>query len=433
MVFCAARAADVLNLFVGIWLVPKYVSPSELGAVQPLASFANFLVIPAAVFASTFRQEISNLATRREFGQMKSLMRGVFIATAVTFAFALLGAKFLLPMFLERLRIVNGSLGVVILVTSLLCTVQAVYANPLQALKKFGATSLISVLGAPIRLLVMLATMPFRALTGYFVGQGSTPLFSILASVFALRKELSVPAEPYWSWGVASRFARLFAIFGITALTSGFLGLVEHTIIRQRLPDLDSAAYYMVTRFSDIASFLTSALSFTIFPFAAELAANGKGTNWLVVKSSSVLLLGNLVLAVFFWFFGSDILSFLPHGASYSSYAWAIPCMIAISTINSIVSLYCLAETSANRFGFIYFTVPLCIISGAGLVLITGQGYYNSYLPHSLSSFLKEYNIDTLKAIISWMLAFAVLRLACCVSYARFRSQSEASANKSNL
>jgi hypothetical protein len=33
MIFCACRAADLLNAFVGLWLVPKYIGPSELGAV----------------------------------------------------------------------------------------------------------------------------------------------------------------------------------------------------------------------------------------------------------------------------------------------------------------------------------------------------------------------------------------------------------------
>ena len=34
MLFVASRAADVLNVFVGLWLVPKYVDPSELGVYQ---------------------------------------------------------------------------------------------------------------------------------------------------------------------------------------------------------------------------------------------------------------------------------------------------------------------------------------------------------------------------------------------------------------
>ena len=30
MLFCACRAADLLNAFVGLWLVPKYVDPMRL-------------------------------------------------------------------------------------------------------------------------------------------------------------------------------------------------------------------------------------------------------------------------------------------------------------------------------------------------------------------------------------------------------------------
>ena len=36
ILFIASRAADGLNAFIGIWLVPRYVEPSELGAVMPL-------------------------------------------------------------------------------------------------------------------------------------------------------------------------------------------------------------------------------------------------------------------------------------------------------------------------------------------------------------------------------------------------------------
>ena len=166
MIFLAARAADCLNVFVGLWLVPKYVPPSELGAVQPLANFANFFAIPAAVFASTFRQEISNLAVRREFGKMKSLMRGVFIATAVFFFVALVAARIVLPSFLWRIRIAEGSLGLVILVAAFSGPIASIYSTPLQALKKFKASSTIQILGAPIRLVVMLVAMPYRALVG---------------------------------------------------------------------------------------------------------------------------------------------------------------------------------------------------------------------------------------------------------------------------
>ena len=108
MLFCACRLADLLNAFVGLWLVPKYVDPSELGAVTPLANFAGLLAMPVAVFAMTFRNEVSRLSIEREFGRLKTLIRTVFIAAGVFLFVAIVVARFTLPMFLERIRIVEG-------------------------------------------------------------------------------------------------------------------------------------------------------------------------------------------------------------------------------------------------------------------------------------------------------------------------------------
>jgi len=238
MIFMAARAADCLNVFVGLWLVPKYVPPSELGAVMPLTNFAGFLAIPIGVFASTFRQELSNLAVNREFGKLKTLMRGVFIATAVFFFVALVISHFVLPHYLERIRVAEGSLGMLIIAYSFINAMSPIFSNPLQALKKFKATTVISLVGAPVRFLTMLATIPLRALSGYFVGQASVPSFSIVTSVIALRQELSVKAERYWTSDIINRYSKLAFIFGISSIATFLPGLVESTIIRQRLPAL---------------------------------------------------------------------------------------------------------------------------------------------------------------------------------------------------
>lgn len=419
MIFCAARAADCLNVFVGLWLVPKYVPPAELGAVQPLTSFASLLAIPAGVFASTFRQELSNLAVRRDFGKMKTLMRGVFIATAVFFFAALVVAKIVLPSFLWRIRVAEGSLGLVILAASFSGPVASVYSTPLQALKKFRATSAIHVLCAPIRLAVMLVAMPYRALVGYFVGQASTPTFSVVASVLALRKELSVRAEPYWNSGVVRRFGKLFFLFGASSFAGALASLAESTIIRQRLPEADSAAFYIITRFSDIGSYLANTLTFTIFPFAAELAARGRSTNSLVVKASAAIALTNALLAAFFWMFGRQIIAFIPHGDVYAEFFWAIPFMLLVNTINAASGLYTTAEASANRFGYVWYTIPIAIAYAAAIVCVTGWGYFKPHMPQAVNDFVASINIRSLSTMLVWMTAVAVVRLAFCGAHAR--------------
>ena len=414
MLFCAMRAADALNVFVGLWLVPKYVEPSELGAVLPLTQFAAFLAIPIGVFSSTFRNELTSLAVNRKFGQMKTLMRGVFIATAVFFVLAIVVCRFILPAYLERIRVAEGSLGLIILMTSLINAVAPIYGNAIQALKKFKANSAIAFIGAPLRLITMLITMPFRALTGYFVGQNAVPASQIVGSLICLRKELSVPAEPYWNRGIIRRFGRLFLIFGVSAVAGGISGLVENTVLRQRLPELDSAAYYMVTRFSDISGFLATALVFTLFPYTAELAAKGKDTRPILTKVTLAVLLTNIALAAFFCLFGERILAILPHGSEYAAYWWAIPWLVMISPANTFINIYTTGEVSAFRCGYMKWMIPLTLLYPVSILLVTGYGYFSAYLPASWTEFLATHNLTSLSAMLWWMTGIAVLKTLGC-------------------
>ena len=416
MLFCACRAADLLNAFVGLWLVPKYVDPSELGAVMPLTQFANFLAIPVAAFANTFRNELTRLSIGKEFGKLKTLMRGVFAATAVFLFLAIIIARFVLPAFLERIRIVEGSLGLVIIAASFVSAVAPIYSNALQALKKFKAQSILSIVGAPVRLIAMLLAMPFRAITGYFVGQAAVPVFTIGASVIALRKELSVKAEPYWNRESTKKFTKLFATFITIGIIDGFYLLVEATILRQRLPDLDSAGYYMATRFSEIAAFLATTLVFTIFPFAAEKSSRGEDNRPLLMKAIGANAMFCLSIALPFLLCGKWILSLLPHGDKYAAYWWAIPWLIGITFITSVIGFFMTTEISANRFGFMKWMMPLDIAYPALLLLVTGYGYYASYIPASWTAFLDAHNIRSLDTMLWWMTGIGIMRAIFCLT-----------------
>ena len=425
MLFCACRAADLLNAFVGLWLVPKYVGVKELGAVMPLTQFANFLAIPVAAFANTFRNELTRLSIGKEFGKLKTLMRGVFAATAIFLFLAIVVARFLLPAFLERIRIVEGSLGLVIIAASFVSAVAPIYSNALQALKKFKAQSIISIVGAPVRLFAMLLAMPFRAITGYFVGQAATPAFSIAASVLALRKELAVKAEPYWNRATLKKFAGLLAIFLVWGASSGFYGLIESTVIRQRLPDLDSAGYYIATRFSEIAGFLAATLAITLFPYIAETAAKREDTRPLTIKSLAANGCFCLLLALPFLIRGRQLLLFLPNGDNYCAYWWSIPWHIGIIWLSSFFGFYSLAETAANRFGFLKWSIPLDLLYPSALLLVTGHGYLSGHIPESWSAFLAEHNVYSLKTMLWWMTSInAIKAISCAVAMSLYHHRT---------
>ena len=412
MLFCACRAADVLNAAVGLWLVPKYVGPAELGAVIPLTSFAGFLTLPIAIFATVFSKEVTTLATYGEYGKIKSLMQGAFIGAGIFLALALMATHFVFPAFLERIRVTGGSLSILILASSFIGTIAPIYASALQALKRFKSISLINIISAPLRFIVMLIAMPFRALSGYFVGQATTPMFIIISSVWFLRKELSVPAEPYWSRPVFKRFSVLFLGTAAFSISGAILGLVEQTVLRQRLPDLDSAAYYMATRFSDIAGLIACTLATVLFPFTANLAAEGKPTKVLVLKSSIAMIIMGGGLALLFVFMGKPLLSILPDGDKYSNYSWSIPWLIGIATCGGVQLFHTNTEISAGRFGFLKWWVPLHLIGAGGLLFVTGYGYFSEYLPVSWCDILSAHNITSLKSMLIWFTIITVIRFS---------------------
>ena len=402
IVFLSTRLADVLNIFVGLYLVPKYIAPEELGAVLPLTSFATFLALPAFAFATTFSKELNTLAVNGKYGQMKTLMKSVFIAAALFLVLAVGVSRLVLPLFLDRIRVVEGSLGLLILLSAFLGCVSPVYTNALQALKRFNAISVLNLVSAPLRLITMLLAMPLRALSGYFLGQSATPAFTIGASIWLLRKELAVKAEKYWTTPIIRRFTLLFIAILVYQLSGMFTGLIEPMVIREHLPAVESAAYYMVTRFSDIANYLTISFVTVLFPMTAELAEKKSSTFPLVLRSSLAMLLGGGALAALFFFFGSPLMSFLPHGFEYAAFSWAIPVLVMINVLSAIVTIIVNTEVSAARFKFLYWWLPAHLLSALACYLLAERGVIAS-----LSAMLWYFAIT---ALVKLLLALTSLK-----------------------
>ena len=411
MLFFAFRLTDAINFLIGVWIVPAYIGVEELGAVMPLATFASLLAVPAGVFATALLKEVNTLAARREYGKIKRLVQGVFVGAGIFMLLALAVCQLIMPYFLERLRISKGSLGILILLSSFAGSICPIYTNTLQALKKFKAISFMNIIGAPIRLVVMVSAMPFRALSGYFAAQASTPMFQIFASVFFLRKELSVKAEHYWNTEVFRRFAKVFLMVMLFQSFSLLGSTVEQMVIRQRLPEIQSAAYYILTRFSEISGFLSGVLSVTLFPYSGELAAKGKSATPLLIKCSLSMLTFGTVLAAFFAICADQILGLIPGGENYIPYAGYIPWLIGINTISAISGFHITSEIAAGRFKFLRWWTATHLLYVASMLATVGHGYYSGLLGPGVACFFERFNITELDTILQWMTVFALIRL----------------------
>ena len=412
LMFAAQRFGDAVNLFVGLWLVPKYVPQSELGAVMPLTQFVSFIGIPLAVVAIPFMKFLGEYAARGEMGKVKTLLRDVFVGTGAMAFLTLLLAWVAMPFVFERMRIQIGSLGILIVGVSILGAASNIFQNAVQGLKIFQATIWFGVLSAPLRLALMLVTMPFRALSGYFVGQSAGPSVMVLGSLWALRRKLgpAVKAQPYLreDWGRIWRYTWPIALNTISATV--FLS-VDQLVIRHRLSEFDSAGYYMISRFAEIANYLGGAFVVFLFPLVASRPGKDAESRKVLRHSLLGTCAGGLAVAVLLLLGGRALLGLNAQWRLYQPLAFEMFLLAVCNTVtvaNSCITVY---EMAQGRFRFLRYLLPLCTLKMVLLYCVTGYTFFTGMLPQSWLDAVAAFNPNRLSVLLWTFLAFQLLLL----------------------
>ena len=410
--FGAQRFADAINLFVGLWLVPKYVPQSELGAVMPLTQVVSFIGIPLAVIATPFMKFLGVYAERGEMGKVKALLRDVFVGTGVMAVLTLLFAWVAMPFIFLRLRVQVGSLGILIVGVSILGAVSNVFQSAVQGLKVFDVMVWVNVLSAPLRLVLMLVAMPFRALSGYFVGQGSSPFVIIVGSLWSLRRKLgpSVKTQSYlredgrriwnYTWPIA-----------LCTVSSIVFVSVDQLVIRHRLSEFDSAGYYMVSRFAEIANYLGGAFVTFLFPLVANRSVKDAESRRVLRHSLLGTFVGGLGVATLLLVGGRALLGLNAQWRVYQPLAFEMFLLAVCNTVtvaNSCVTTY---EMAQGRFLFLRYLLPVCTLKMALVYCVTGYTFFTGLLPQSWLDAVAAFNPNRLSVVLWTFLAFQLLLL----------------------
>jgi O-antigen/teichoic acid export membrane protein len=393
VLFLALRAGDLVSITAGMWFVPRYVSPEDIGAVLPITSFATFLSLPIFALAMTVMKESACLSSNGERGKIKSLLKGTFLTTAAILVSTLAATALSMPIFLNKMRIDDSLAGFLVVASAFLGCCAPVWTDALQSLKRFTALAVIEVTGSVFRFATMVLIMPLKALAGFFAAQASLPAFRIVAGAFALRRDLAVPAEPYWNHASIQRLTQSFLAILAYQGVPLFVSMMEQSLLRSSLPAADSAGYYMITRFSDFLFYLTFPLLLVMFPYTATAAQRGESTAPYVVKCSAATMIAASAMAAVYTLFGTELLALMPNGDNYPTYARYMPYLTLITALTSCQTFFTNAEVSAGRFGFMKWFVPLhCAYAAA---LYTGMKYGTA---------------DSLGRYIAWFAAIAIMR-----------------------
>jgi O-antigen/teichoic acid export membrane protein len=393
LLFIAQRFGDAINMFVGMWLVPKYVAQNELGALMPLMSFVGFIGLPLALITTPFLKFITVFVDRGELGKAKSFVRDVFVGVLIFSGLSLLLASLVLPFMFERLRIENGSLGLLMVAVCLLGAVSTLFGNMMQGFKMYSLSVWTFALSAPFRLLLILLLMPFRPLSGYLAGQAAGPVVNILGAFTVFRRHLgaSVIYEPYWR-EYASAIIRYTLPFILWTVVTTVTGTIDSLVIRHRLSEFESAGYYIITRFTDIAAYLGTAFGAFVFPMVASKQPSDKDSIKILMHSIVGSMLVGFCYSLVLGIFGADILGLTDVWRPYSDLSGLMALWSVNTTLWSVGICLITYETAQGRFRFLWYAIPIVVVKASFLYAVTGYTFFEGIFPKCVMSAISELN-----------------------------------------
>lgn len=399
MIFIACRSGDIIQAFIGLWLVPKYVTPEELGAVIPLQQLSTLFAVPLSAIAIVFAKYVNTYATRGEYGKVKSFIRDVLTVSCIIFPTCIVAAYLVIPHFYVRLGVVSGMLTILILAAGFTASIAQLFTNALQGLKKFKTMTVQSLISAPIRLVTLLLTMPIRALSGYVLGQTTPPAACSLLAVLTLHQDFKkIKTDTSWRNDLPEIIRYFWPIIMYTACGAIFTA-IQTTVYRQRLPEVESAAYYILTKFAETAGYAGTSILVILFPLAAESQGKAGVAIDHLRKSMLGALIPTILITIAFIPTAHMIFGICKEWSIYSDYSSLLPAMAIAAGLQSAILAVAAFEIAAKKFRAVK-----CFIATYGtftilLISLTGHGFFRGILPDTLVDFMQSLHVARLGVI----------------------------------
>ena len=411
MIFLACRSGDVIQAFIGLWLVPKYVGPDELGAVLPLQQLTSFLTVPLAIVATVFAKYVNTYAAKGEYGKVKGFIRDVFSAALILFIVCIAGAYLVMPFFYERLRISSGSLTFLILLCGLVGNLGSIIGAAQQGLKRFKTMSLTTLLAAPIRLVTLLIAMPYRALSGYLLGQTTPAATTSALAVLDLHRALK-PYTPDRTWRRDWRQILAYSWpIAVNLAVATLCATFCMTVYRQRLPEVESGAFYLISRFSDLASYVGAAISVVMFPIVSEAHEKGDNPTRTIRNTAIILTVINFAITIAFAFTHKLIFGLTATWEVYLPYSYLLPVIAFYSGCSVITSTFITYETACRRFGAMFWILLSTALWVGFLVTFTGANFFHGLLPMPVVDWMISVNAARLDFLSYLAVPYILLQL----------------------
>ncbi|MGI6099556.1 MAG: oligosaccharide flippase family protein [Lentisphaerae bacterium] len=402
--FIVNRLGDVINIFIGLYLVPRLLPGEDLGALLPLMTVGAVFSTPLALLLLPVSKFLSIFAAREETGKIRALLQdslGISLVYAVIMTAWIFwqGDALLLRLHVTDHRLLWPVAGFAILVC-----VEPIISGAVRALRLFKPMLLSGLIAPYVRLAGMLALLVPLGALGYLLAQFATQsfgvLFSLVILIMFLRKTgRRVSYRPH----LREMLAYSLPLVAFT-LVGRIQGPIETFVIRHRLPTVDSAGYYYAFMLGNIPGYFTGAMAPFLWPILSDRFERGQKTEGLLMQSMLFnLALGALFVGLFAlimpWFFTLPS-PWQPYKA-YAGFVWQAA---LIGTLKTAQSFYTSHETACRRFTYMRYLIPLILIECAILYALPGWSALRPWLPTGLWNWVAARYRPSLQGFVAIML-----------------------------
>ena len=423
LLFAVSRLGDVVNLYIGAFLVPDLVPTADLGAVRPLMRVAElvamplvFLVLPAEKFLNVF-------AERRETGKARALVRDLLLLTAALLAALALAGGIANGPLLERLHLSGpahaGILPLLLLLTAGAC-LRPIAQAAARSFKLFNSVVLAGLPDPFVRLVLMLVLLrAMSPLRGFVVAQGLSGLAGtavLMAAVALFFRRERVRCESYRAH--LREMADYAAPLLLYTLATTFQDPVEDFLIRQRLTEDASAAAYILKTLAMIPQYFGGAVAMFLFPLVSSAYEQRRETRRYLWQSMCVTGLLGLGCCALLTAWGDFAISLRPAWSVACDFPGLIGWLSLGIAFRVVVNCFVLHEHACRRFRYLRFFLPMQFLQTGGLFILMGWGAFRNILPSPLWELVAAWPRETLRFVILWGAAWQGATLAAVVAFA---------------
>jgi hypothetical protein len=400
----------LIDMYVGMFLVPDVLPPETLGAILPLVKLLAFAVIPMKVLVDVVTKYLNKFHIAGSVGRIKRMLRDLSLTALVLSLAAIIVLFFLEEPIQKRVKFENDLVFWILVAGVAVQYSLAIARAALNGLMKFRVLILGRLVKPVARLVIALLFLKSLQLAGYVLANVAGSVALLLFFILSIKGTFKEAHSTESYLGEIRNMTRYASGAGAFAIVCALNQLIGPWVVRNFTSPNESGAYYIGFLLGGIPLTIAGAAKPFLFPLISAKFEERSSTRTYLYQFSCVVGAVGLLSAAVLFVAGDFILSLRSSWSVFSAHSSILWRFALLITLEGLIFAYVAHEKARSRFFYSKVMVPLHLVHMICFYSIMGWDFYESHLPQALWQRISTIIGDPgLNFVVWWLLAFQLI------------------------